>query len=380
MLISESLSKHFFNMNPPHFHFIILPLAFFSPIVALSLWGLLSFFCLILSIILIIKENKFRVTPLRFFTGVLFLLSLACTGTTFVTGQISFLLLFVFTLAWIEARRGRWSTSAIYVGLMAGIKPFMLIFFPYFLMKRKFRATSIACSMCILLTIGGSIFFGWNSYVSWLKSISQVDWAWLGMNGSIQGVLTRMFSPTPHFSPIVDIPWLVKPLWYGLAGAIFLLTMRLIMFRFTLSSVDRSFAFLLLAALLISPLGWIYYAILLLGPGSNLISGWLTHASRVKSELRTNHLSRICLLFVPSLAMFLPFSVVLLFEPDALATLSLGSAYFWGLFGGWLLLATDIYTHHESYMEDKLEITGVASNKPEGQSSTGSARRYLHRE
>ena len=92
-------------------------------------------------------------------------------------------------------------------------------------------------------------------------------------------------------------------------------------------AVDRMFAVTLSAALLISPLAWIYYLFLLAGPFIALCLD-----DRWRKGLRWRKVVLVgavicCMLSPGTLASG---------QPNGWATLSIGSAYFWGLLGVWV--------------------------------------------
>ena len=96
----------FLNLNPPHFHLILLPLAPLPGRWALIVWGMVSLVCLGLSLRLIARESGVVLTPWRCRLAALALLGFAGLGAVAVTGQVSFILLLPMTLAWMRASSG----------------------------------------------------------------------------------------------------------------------------------------------------------------------------------------------------------------------------------------------------------------------------------
>jgi hypothetical protein len=348
--VTESVSKQFWNLNPPHFHLALLPLGFLSPKIALALWGSASLLCLICSLGLIVREVGVEITPIRFCLGMLGFLSFVGTSAVLVTGQLSFLLLLPVTLAWVEARRGRWILTGMYVGLAISIKPFLLIFMPYLLFRRQFRAAATACSIVALSCAIGLAVFGIDTYTSWLRALSLADWSWASMNASIQGILARALAQSPYYAPIAELPHLITPLWLVVVSFMGLLTMAFAVFDSSDHAVDRSFALLLFGALLVSPLGWVYYLWLPLGPMSVLVPSWFLR-SRPRSDPSTSRTNRVKtgLLLVALLGFIFPYPATVLFQPRPLATLVFGSIYFWASLVLWICLIMDFLNSHERY-------------------------------
>ena len=94
--------------------------------------------------------------------------------------------------------------------------------------------------------------------MEWLRVLSAVDWAWVGMNGSLLGFLERNLTPTLHFTPFAELPSYVRPLWLAGILGIGLVTMAAALLDRSRDRTDRGLLLVLLASQLVSPLGWIY--------------------------------------------------------------------------------------------------------------------------
>ena len=92
-------------------------------------------------------------------------------------------------------------------------------------------------------------------------------------------------------------------------------------------AVDRAFALLLIAAQLISPVGWVYYLWLAVVPVTAVALG-----ERVR--LPRSAIGR-SLLVIPLAGFFSPITAPYYFEPSVLATVTLGSVYFWATITLW---------------------------------------------
>jgi hypothetical protein len=302
MPVGEHEVAQFANMNPPHFHLVILPIARLAPMSALLVWLTASVLALLASVRIGSRELGFRWTlPKTVWAVAAFVVSSA-TETVIVTGQVTFLLLLPFTLSWVNARRGRWTTSALYLGILTSIKPFFAIFVIYLLARKRAKeaaAMAITTVACFLI---GITIFGWDNYRSWLGALSNVQWAWAVMNGSLVALLARTLDTNPFFQPLIRMPELIAPLG-ALGGALVIVVVcvSLVCDRGP-GSTDRAFGLLVLTALLASPLGWIYYAWLLLPP---LAALWISGPLR-----RWPIPSAFLLLAIPGLLYPLRFTLV----------------------------------------------------------------------
>ncbi|GJL49714.1 MAG: hypothetical protein NPIRA01_09410 [Nitrospirales bacterium] len=334
--------QEFWNLNPPHFHVLLLPLALMPESWSLLLWTIANVLALIVTLTLIKQELKLALSLNQKRLCMIGGLGFAGTGAHLVTGQLSFLLALPITLAWIHGRNGRWTQAGLLLGIIASIKPFLLIFLPYILLKREFKAVGTFISVFIANFLIGVAIFGIEPHVAWLQCLTEVNWHWTVMNASLWGSLTRAFAENPMFTPAVHAEFLIIPLWSlfaaMIAGAAFWISVR----DSSSCATDRAFAILLFSAILISPLGWIYYLFFLLGPLTALISRWSNRLQRhMWQEYLLQHKMRTLLLFGGISGLLVPLIGINLFQPNSLATLTLGSIYFWSTLMLWGCLVVD---------------------------------------
>jgi hypothetical protein len=98
-----------------------------------------------------------------------------------------------------------------------------------------------------------------------------------------------------------------------------------------LHAVDLQFLLVLLAALLVSPLGWIYYVPLTLTVGLALLQ---------RARLHDLARPRAWLWIAGLGALYLPIEATHVGAASPLLTLTFGSIYFWGVFLIWLAVAS----------------------------------------
>ena len=110
-------------------------------------------------------------------------------GRLWSRGICHFSLMLLITLVWRDARHGRWTWAGALLGVGMSIKPFLLVFIPYLVLKRHWRgvvAAGLTAGFCFLL---GLAVFGVENHRSWLQKLSTADsWAWLPMNASLYGI------------------------------------------------------------------------------------------------------------------------------------------------------------------------------------------------
>ncbi len=319
----------FWNLNPPHFHLFLFPLGYMSPSIALGCWTVASFFAGLGSIHLIARTFPVQIanSDRRFiFLGIL---CFSGTGILFATAQLSLLLLYPLTLAWVKARDGSWGQSGILLGLVCSIKPFLLIFVPYFFLRRQYTALINFFLTIVVVYLCGFMVFGKQVHLQWIEKLGSINWYWSNLNASILGFLSRSFSQTPMYVPIIDFPEIITPLWLILGGVITGLTCWILYYDKTDQAVDRSFLLLFLAALLISPLGWQYYTFFCLAPFSRMVyTWWIDPQKPVTIRIVRLEMGRKILLTLAIPGLVLPYMIFKLFEPAIWVTDIVGSVYF----------------------------------------------------
>ena len=329
--VGKAAGLQFLNMNPPHFHALLVPLAILPPAQAVSIWMVGSVFALVLAILLILRELQIEITAKRLLMMTLACLVMAPSQTFFITGQLSLLLTLPLTLAWLDARHDRWGRVGGWLGACLSVKPFLLIFIPYLLIAHRRRALVVGMRVVACCYGLGLLVFGVGNYRSWVRALAMSnDWAWASMNGSILSFFQRVFEPTPYFAPLWVQPSLVW-LYMVCAGMVGIATLLVVSKDRNRLGIDRSFGLLLVASQLISPLGWVYYLWLAAGPMAAVAIRRRRNLSPVD----------VVLLSVVVAGLLVPPTALFAFQPSGWATLVVGCSYFWVMFALWILLLFD---------------------------------------
>ncbi|MGL6236489.1 MAG: glycosyltransferase 87 family protein [Segniliparus sp.] len=172
-------------------------------------------------------------------------------------GQVNLVLLAVvfLDLARPEGSRGK----GFGVGLAAGIKLTSLIFLPYLLVTRQWRAAGWACGTFAATVVAGFAVAPSESKYYWAKGISDVSKIAprpTPANQSIAGVLDRLFSPTA--TPSLADPPSYAPNWAWFALAALLGAAGLALARSARRKGDEVLALALvgLVGCAVSPFSW----------------------------------------------------------------------------------------------------------------------------
>jgi glycosyl transferase family 87 len=251
-----------YNLNPPPVVLLFVPFSYLPDRFALYLWTALAAAAYVLAAYWIARIAA----PKRMVSiaGAIFLSQPAIMSL--LLGQIGALLTLLVTAAWAADREERPRLAGLLLGIAIGAKPFLALCAAYVLWR---RSRAFAAGMAA--GIGGMVMLGLLSsgvegLRSWLAAIGQISWTAHVANASLLGLLTRTLSATPdvlHTTPVVTQPHLVQPLWWLAVALVGFVTAATLL---RARSRDLAWAILLIASLLISPLGWVYYATIFVGP------------------------------------------------------------------------------------------------------------------
>lgn len=311
------------NLNPPHFHLLVLPFTYLPPAPAFAAWLALSAAALVGSMVLMQRSLQLGARTMLAIGAVA--IASAPMFATLLTGQVGPLLMVPFTLAWYRTRQGRDVEAGAWIGICASVKPFFLLFLLYFALRRRFRAVLAAAMALAAMFAVGVVAFGEAAHRAWLEQLATVTWAEHYLNASILGLIERSLSRAqwPQ-TPAIQWPWLAGLLWILVAVPVALATAA----RVRHLAHDRQLLLVTIAALLLSPLGWIYYGWFLLPP----------LVATVKSgELPASGMT--LLLLGVGIAGFLvppPLPWTVLARRDVVWTVTFGSVYSWSLIALWL--------------------------------------------
>lgn len=260
------------NLNPPLVAWLFIPLTALPLAQAYLLWGVLSIMAG-LAAGWVIWHALFPRNPSRVLT---IWLVLFCYYPTFVAirlGQLTMLIFLMLALAWWAERSRRPVVAGVFVGIALSIKLFLALLLIYYLIRRRMRLIVAAVPAAVVAALLGLLASGVTVHSAYVAVLRNVAWAGANWNASFAGFFGRLFggAGTPAW---VDSPWLAQLLTYSasaaaLAALAWLTWPRRVTpggHRFCTDDLGMGFALVL--ALLLSPLGWMYYFPML------FIGGW----------------------------------------------------------------------------------------------------------
>jgi hypothetical protein len=313
------------NLNLPHTNLFFLPLALLTQRQGLLAWGVASLLVFAWSTSASLRALRWRLPAVAWVALVVYLLAWGPAAAFSLTLQLSFLLMGPVTASWLAARQGRSTATGAWLGIAASAKPFLLLVVLYLALRRDVRALRAFAVVSLLFALAGLLVFGPHSYLDWASQLSRVSWASHYMNASLGGMAERLFGHGSY--GLGDMPWVRIVALPLVSIAIAALSLRAAV-RPSRSAVgeDHAWAVLLLVAILLSPLGWVYYLWIALWPV----------AATIGHQHPWRHPSVRDWWLVPGLGGWLWFRRMATWgQPSALATAVFMSMYFWALLSLW---------------------------------------------
>lgn len=261
------------NAHPPTSILLAMPFARLPYPAATLAWNLTSLILISASLALVVRDLAIRLPAWSILPALALALTCNPLRQTINQGQLNAVLLLLLTAAWSADRRDRQATAGMLVALAASIKLFPAFLIGYFLLRRRWRACAAFFITLACVTAMTGLVIGWNAYRSYatevLPAVSrfQSDWP----NASIHGLWTKLLGAGAnhfehHVEPLVSTP--------ALAGAATLATIAIVLLAWApavwsardTQTTDRAYALSLTVMLLVSPICWDHYFLLLLLP------------------------------------------------------------------------------------------------------------------
>jgi hypothetical protein len=261
------------NAHPPTSVLLAFPFAGLEFVDALPLWNLLSLLALAASAWMIVSHLGL---PFSFWDLLpAFTLLLLCRPFQhqMVQGQLNLVLLLLVTGAWAADRSDRPIWAGALLATAAAIKLFPAFLFLYFVLRRRWRAVAAGSVAFVLVTALTAVILGPQAYHDYFlqvlprTSLWRSDWH----NLSLSGLWFKLFDPSKQLPPIEIHPLMWSPLlaWIGMgasAAALLAVITRIVPSLRSPQDADLGFALCILAMLLISPITWDHYLLLLALP------------------------------------------------------------------------------------------------------------------
>ena len=209
----------------------------------------------------------------------------------FRLGQFSFVLLLLIAIAWKTSKMGNDVAAGITLGLALALKLFFGIFIILFIFYRRWRLIFCMLGTFMICNILSIVVFTLPTFGNFLSLLQNMPWYAGSWNASFMGFFTRIFGGSMNI-PLFNLPWLARTLSLVLSLALMGWMIRLAQpysHRLASDRFDLVFSLALVAMLLISPYGWLYYFPILIFP---LVVAW-----RASEKYHLGNIYKIIIVF-----------------------------------------------------------------------------------
>jgi alpha-1,2-mannosyltransferase len=246
------------NLNPPFWILLVSPLGLLEPLVAYRVFVLIT---LVITVgYLAWMADELRLRSRWAVVGAVMLLLSSPLLATLALGQIYPVLALGLVAAWVADRRGRPSISGGALGLVVALKPSLAPVLLWPLVRRRWRAFGAALASGVAATLVAAVAVGPGATLDWLRLLSDRSASPYWDNASLPGAAARLFTESEFAQHVAVLPWTI-PVAYALGiGAIAITAVR------TGRVSEAGLWALVAASLLVSPIAWHNYLVLL-GPG-----------------------------------------------------------------------------------------------------------------
>jgi hypothetical protein len=267
------------NAHPPTSVLLALPFAFLSYSDATLAWNLASLAAFAASVWLVLRGLE--ITPPWWSVFPMAALLLTCNPfrQQINQAQLNLVLLLLISGVWAADRSGRPGLAGALLGAATAIKLFPGFLFLYFLLLRRWTVVTAGAVSLVALTAATAAILGIDAYWDYIRlvlpEVSKFRYYWanaslVGFWGKVLGEGTWHYSW--HVLPIARMPGVAR---FGtvLSCALVLTLWGRAVWRVrTQPEGDRAFGLTLIAMMLLSPVTWDHYFVILILP---LIQLWI---------------------------------------------------------------------------------------------------------
>ena len=268
-VISNSMPSIEYNAHPPTTVFLMLPLGWLGYPDAVLAWNLISLLAVAASLFLIATELKL---PRAILPPTLALLAL-CHPLygNFHLGQLTPVLGLLVVTIWVLDRSGCLNWAATFIGISAAFKLFPAYIGMYYAAQMRIRPLLTAVFVFLALNLITVLVLGVDAYLDYVRVVLpyQSRFRSFGYNISITGFWHKLFDVVGEYDSIAPL-WRCPALarWGTLLSDLVVtsVVLKLGNGARTIAQRDVTFASVVTAMLLVSPVTWDFSLPLLLVP------------------------------------------------------------------------------------------------------------------
>jgi hypothetical protein len=232
------------NMNPPQFHLLTIPLSWLTLPVAAQAFRAVNALALVVSVLLLFSLEELRSRK----GGWLVVAALTSPGLVMElgAGQVAGLLALLMAAAWRAIGKSQWALAGALIGATCALKPIFLPVVAWLAIARHWQSLSAAVAVAVGLVGGSVVVWGLAPQIDWLHAIGAVTWFDSRFNAGWPGLAQRALSGT--YVLTYDTIAVVSGVF---AVAVAIWASRL--------EPREALTKCLVASIAIAPLGWVYY-------------------------------------------------------------------------------------------------------------------------
>jgi hypothetical protein len=280
-----------YNAHPPTSVLLALPLGWLDYPDAVLAWNLLGLLALAVSVFLVVRGLGLRWSWWALLPLAAFLLLCDPFRQQMFQGQVNLVLGLFLTAAWYTWRRGGAAWGGVWLGLATALKLFPGFLLAYALYRGQVRTVVAGAATCLLATVLTGVALGFGCYRDYVQVVLPSLEVYRGSGGnlSVIGFWAKLFNPTntrdfqrpaseepdadltallPHdrILPPLRSPALAQALGLAAVAAVLLALAWAVRPGRRPLDFDLGFALAMTAMLLVSPITWNHYFLLLLVP------------------------------------------------------------------------------------------------------------------
>ena len=289
------------NTWPPFFSVLCVPLALLdtvTPYLARGVWVAMTWVAILFALHLVAKlvygkTLSFRTLPPEssLWVGspqlmIPLFLTLYYFMDNFAHHQID-VLLFTVTLGGLYLQStGRGRLGGVMLGAAAATKVMPIVFLPYLLYRRRWRAAAWGSATAAILSLSPALIFGWRTFLhygaAWLQ-IARNDWDPRFRNVSVYAMWDRIIGHGlfPFAKPDAGIlAWSGAPGVSAAWGLTLALAVGASLWVFRREPppagwrVHLEWSVVFIASAIFGPVGWAHYLVVMLLPNAILFAAW----------------------------------------------------------------------------------------------------------
>lgn len=258
------------NAHPPTSVLLAVGLSYLDFRDAFLAWNLLSLAAFAAALLLIALQLKLSFSGWEVLRGMTLLLICDPFWQQMLQGQLNLFLLLAITAAWAAARSGRPGLAGCLLGAATAIKLFPAFLFLYFALRRQWRAVAGGAITFVGLTLVTAAILGPDVYQAYyrdgLPQGALYRGAWHNM--SLPALWAKLFDPGKRL-PVVLIQPLTESPTLAVAGAAASVVVVVVLLAWLITRArsradcDLAFGLSVVGVLVVSPVTWEHYCMLL---------------------------------------------------------------------------------------------------------------------